>query len=219
MRLRIAHRIPEDQFVSTSTNSFIANWLKNREIVLDSLLRNLDGMAYCCLSDDKWTMVFVSEGCTKLTGYYTKDLLDNGKISYEELILTEDRQFVRDSIKSATANRERFSIEYRIKTLEGNIRWVLERGTGIFNEMGILEALDGFVQDITARKNSEYDLKQAEKRYRSIFENTVEGIFQTSPEGRYLNANPALARIYGYESAEDMVASLNNIEKQLYVNP
>jgi diguanylate cyclase (GGDEF)-like protein/PAS domain S-box-containing protein len=219
MRLRIAPRIPEDQFVSTSANSFIVNWLKNREIVLDSLLRNLDGMAYCCLSDEHWTLIFVSEGCTRLTGYYTKDLLDNGKISYEELILPEDRQFVRESINTATANHERFSVEYRIKTLDGNIRWVLERGTGIFNEMGMLEALEGFVQDITVRKNSEYELQQAEKRYRSIFENTVEGIFQTSPEGRYLNANPSLARIYGYESAEDLVSSLNNIEKQLYVNP
>jgi diguanylate cyclase (GGDEF)-like protein/PAS domain S-box-containing protein len=54
--------------------------------------------------------------------------------------------------------------------------------------------------------------------YRSIFENAVEGIFQTSPEGRYLCANPALARIYGYDSPEDLMAHLTDISQQLYVH-
>src|SRR5690349_19054050 len=55
--------------------------------------------------------------------------------------------------------------------------------------------------------------------YRSIFENAVEGIFQTTPNGYYIDVNPALARIYGYESAEELINSVTNIERQLYVNP
>ncbi|MEH2056256.1 MAG: ATP-binding protein [Nostoc sp.] len=61
-------------------------------------------------------------------------------------------------------------------------------------------------------------LKVAEAKYRSIFENAVEGIFQSSPNGRYITANPALARIYGYSLVEDVTANFTDIE-QLYVDP
>ncbi|MHC5594735.1 MAG: PAS domain-containing sensor histidine kinase [Nostoc sp.] len=61
-------------------------------------------------------------------------------------------------------------------------------------------------------------LKVAEAKYRSIFENAVEGIFQSSPDGRYITANPALARIYGYSLAEEVTANFTDIE-QLYVDP
>ena len=73
--------------------------------------------------------------------------------------------------------------------------------------------------DITDRKRTEEALRQAEQDYRSIFENAVEGIFRTTPDGYYLRANPALARIYGYESAELLVNSLTNIAGQLYLDP
>src|SRR5690606_30143022 len=64
--------------------------------------------------------------------------------------------------------------------------------------------LDKVQEEMTSREQVVEALRQAEEKYRSIFENAVEGIFQTSPEGRYLNANPALARIYGYESVEEL---------------
>jgi PAS domain S-box-containing protein len=72
--------------------------------------------------------------------------------------------------------------------------------------------------DITQRKVAEEALRQAEAKYRNIFENIVEGIFQTTPDGRYISANPALARIYGYISPEEMITSLTSIQQQLYVN-
>ncbi|MGD9633377.1 MAG: ATP-binding protein [Pirellulales bacterium] len=56
-------------------------------------------------------------------------------------------------------------------------------------------------------------------KYRRFFENAVEGIFQTTEEGKYLAANPALARIYGYETVEDMQAGIQNIAAELYVDP
>lgn len=59
----------------------------------------------------------------------------------------------------------------------------------------------------------------AEQRYRTIFENAIEGIYQSSPEGHYLTANPALARIYGYETPEDLMASVTDISRQVYVSP
>jgi len=75
--------------------------------------------------------------------------------------------------------------------------------------------LRGFVKvmrDITERN-------EAEEKYRSIFENAVDGIFQTSPDGRILTANPAAARILGYESPEELLASIFDIGRQLYVDP
>lgn len=62
-------------------------------------------------------------------------------------------------------------------------------------------------------------LRRAEQKYRSIFENATEGIFQTTPDGHYLSANPALARMYGYDSSEELLAALTDISRQLYVQP
>jgi len=59
----------------------------------------------------------------------------------------------------------------------------------------------------------------AQEKYRSIFDNSVSGIFQTSPEGRYLNVNPALARIYGYGSADELMSRISDIARLLYVDP
>ncbi|MBD2463366.1 PAS domain S-box protein [Oscillatoria sp. FACHB-1407] len=73
--------------------------------------------------------------------------------------------------------------------------------------------------DITERHRAEQALREAEEKYRSIFENAIEGIFQTTPDGYYLSANPALAKIYGYDSPEELVANLTSVQQQLYVDP
>jgi len=73
--------------------------------------------------------------------------------------------------------------------------------------------------DVTERQQALKALQRAEEKYRMIFENAVEGIFQTTPEGRYLSANPALARIYGYDSPDQLVNQLTNVEADLYVDP
>jgi sigma-B regulation protein RsbU (phosphoserine phosphatase) len=62
-------------------------------------------------------------------------------------------------------------------------------------------------------------LRRAEQKYRSIFENATEGIFQTTPDGKYLSANPALARMYGYASPAELLSALTDISRQLYVQP
>jgi PAS domain S-box-containing protein len=67
------------------------------------------------------------------------------------------------------------------------------------------------------RRITEKTLQSSEEKYRSIFENAVEGMFQATPEGHFISVNPAMARIYGYESPEEMVASINNIGRQLHV--
>ncbi|HSI94701.1 MAG TPA: EAL domain-containing protein [Methylophilaceae bacterium] len=193
--------------------------LEDRERMLDSLLDNLEGMVYCCLYDENWTMVFISQGGLGLTGYAPSDMLYNKRISYEQITHPADRTWVRSRFAEVSAKGKAFEAEYRIVHADGGIRWVLERGLPLFNESGEVEALEGFIQDITLRKRSEEVALEAEERYRSIFENAIEGIYQTTPSGTYLNFNPALARIYGYDSIDDLIHGISDIQKQLYVEP
>jgi two-component system cell cycle sensor histidine kinase/response regulator CckA len=72
--------------------------------------------------------------------------------------------------------------------------------------------------DITERKKEEEALRESEEKYREIFENAVEGIYQTTPEGQYLNANPAIARILGYESPAELMAAISDVGRQIYVD-
>jgi len=85
------------------------------------------------------------------------------------------------------------------------------------DEIGVLARTFNLMTD--ALQRSMADLKHSEEQYRGIFENVVEGLYQSSLDGRFLKANPALARILGYESPEDLIASLIDIRHQFYVNP
>ena len=76
-----------------------------------------------------------------------------------------------------------------------------------------------FGKDITERKRTEEALRESEEKYRNIFEKSVEGIYQVSPEGRLINANSAAARILGYESPEELISSFTDIGHQMYAYP
>lgn len=75
------------------------------------------------------------------------------------------------------------------------------------------------IRNISEQKRAEAALRIAEQNYRGIFENALEGIFQSTPSGSFIRINPAMARIYGYDSPQDMIDSVNNIEQQIYVYP
>ncbi|MEM6435595.1 MAG: EAL domain-containing protein [Cyanobacteria bacterium P01_D01_bin.115] len=87
------------------------------------------------------------------------------------------------------------------------------------SEVNLLRVAAHAVAIATERFQAEISLRQAETKYRSIFENAVEGIFQTTPSGRYLTVNPMLAKIYGYASPQELITSLTDIGQQLYVEP
>ena len=187
--------------------------------MLHTLLGNLDGMAYRCRDDEHWTMEFVSQGCLRLTGYQPEDLLLNRRVSYQEITHGEDRERVNGVIRAAVISRKSYVVEYRLRRADGEVRWVSERGVGLYREHGTLVALEGIVFDITARKEAEIASRETERRYQSLFDNALEGIFRTTVDGRYLDVNPALARIYGYASPQELIESLSDIRSQLYVQP
>jgi len=187
--------------------------------MLHTLIANIDGVVYRCLNDSNWTMEFVSDGCFAVTGYNPEELLFNNKISFEQLIHPEDRLRVRTACEAALSQGRRFEAEYRIIHRSGTERWVWERGTALYAPDGRVVALEGIIQDISARESTYRALRNAERRYRSLFDNAIEGIFRTSPDGRYLDANPALARIYGFDSPLELMNSLSDIGAQLYTDP
>lgn len=77
---------------------------------------------------------------------------------------------------------------------------------------------DGLRRELAAARQRVLALEEKEKRYRNIFENAAEGIFQISPDGRFLLANPAMARMLGYTSPEDLLQSVTNIRREFYVH-
>ncbi|MFP4300118.1 MAG: PAS domain S-box protein [Spirulinaceae cyanobacterium] len=92
-------------------------------------------------------------------------------------------------------------------------------GTPIYNAQGEVQSAIAAFQDITDRKLAENNLRDAEQKYRGIFENAFEGIFQTTPDGHYISANQALAAIYGYNSPTELLQERNDLNSQLYVDP
>lgn len=189
----------------------------NLERVLHTLIDNLDGMVFRGLFDSRWTMVFVSAGCHSLTGYTAEQLVRNQKISYFDITYLQDREPVRAILERAVSDRSRYVVEYRIVRADGQIRWVSESGAVVVDEQGEL-VIEGFIDDITTQVESREAHAVAIARYRSIFEHSTEGIFQTTADGHYIDANPALARIYGYDNPAEMILAFHDIGRQLYVD-
>ncbi len=78
----------------------------NKNCKLSSLIENMSGMGYACLNDGDWTMLYVSGGCKGLTGYEANDLLENNRLSYNDLIHPEDRERIWDMVQDAVAKKE-----------------------------------------------------------------------------------------------------------------
>ena len=123
------------------------------------LLSHLPGLAYRCKYDPSWTMLFVSDGCLKLTGYLPEALLLNRDLSYSDVIAPEYRDLLANEWIKILHTQEFFKFEYEIITAQNERRWVLELGQGIFGKSGEVEALEGIILDISDRKNSEKILK------------------------------------------------------------
>lgn len=83
----------------------------------------------------------------------------------------------------------------------------------------VRKALEQLYDEVIERKLAEQDLRATEQKYRSVVENAVEGIYRSTPDGKYLDANPALARMYGFSSPQEMLADVASIEREIYVDP
>jgi PAS domain S-box-containing protein len=188
-------------------------------ILLDIIMPDMDGFEVCekLKSDEKLCeipVVFI----TALKGDKQSRIraLEVGAEAFlakpvDEYELTAQ---IRAMLKINQANFEKKNEKERLAGL------VEERTLELIGSQKVtLSLLDDLHKENDARKKSEDALSESEKKYRKIFENAQEGIFQTNIDGSYLSVNPALAKMYGFDSPEELINSRMDISKDAYADP
>lgn len=181
--------------------------LREKERALSTLMSNLPGLAYRCRNDTHRTMEFLSEGCLALTGFAPSELLGNSGKAYAGIIHPEDRQRVWEEVQRALAEHSRFQLVYRILHKENTEKWVWEQGLGVFSAGGELQALEGFVIDISERRGANEALRISEERFRAVWEHSIDGMRLTDAEGRIIAVNQAFCQLVK-EPREKLVGQL-----------
>ncbi len=182
--------------------------LRESERKLSTLMANLPGMAYRCLADEAWTMQFVSEGCTVLTGYNSEELVGNRVVSYNEIVHPDDRRRVHAEIEQALADGSVFQLEYRIVSADGQERWVWERGRSVSGLHGQADVLEGFILDISERKKAEAALRFTQ----FAVDRASDSAFWVGSDGRFVYVNDAVCRSLGYSRDELLTMRVGEID-------
>jgi diguanylate cyclase (GGDEF)-like protein/PAS domain S-box-containing protein len=169
------------------------------------------------IADHEGAILWVNRAFTTMTGYLQEEAL--GK-NLRHLMSGEQPEAFYAMLWSTISSG---------KVWKGEIVNRRKDGTTYPEEMTITPVTQDFgyathayfiaiKQDITERKQIEKALRQAEEKYRAIFEDAVVGMFQSTPEGRYSNVNPAMAHMLGYDSPQELIASITDIAHQVYVD-
>ncbi|MDY6764352.1 MAG: PAS domain-containing protein [Halobacteria archaeon] len=184
--------------------------LQERERMFSTLISNLPGMVYRCRNEPEWPMEFVSEGCLELTGYRPSELESDEILWGSDITHPDDRGNMWDEIQSALKRNERFEVTYRIHTKDGEEKWVWEQGQGVYSPDGSVEALEGFITDITDMKLMEDKLREREEEVReerdrlsALFENIPDPVVNYEYEGgepMVRRVNSAFEEVFGYDS-------------------
>jgi PAS domain S-box-containing protein len=174
------------------------------EEFLRRLLRHLPGMAYRSRTDPSWTMEFVSHGCRALTGFAAEDLIDDAVVAYGDLIHPDDRHAVRAAVDDAILRGGPFQLTYRIRRVDGQERRVWEQGSPVLDERGHVQALEGFIADITEQTELAARSALREGQFRALVEQSLVGVYLVRG-GRFAYANPRLGDIFGY-GVEELLA-------------
>jgi PAS domain S-box-containing protein len=132
--------------------------LRETERQVSTMIDNLPGVAYRCKADANWTMKFISKNTFELTGYASDDFLDNKKLSFNDVIFAEDRDFVKNTLQTAILENRPFQLEYRIVTKSKKLKWVWEQGRQVEIQGLDEKLLEGLIIDITERKRNEIRL-------------------------------------------------------------
>ncbi|MBN2558549.1 MAG: PAS domain S-box protein [Clostridia bacterium] len=131
------------------------------------LLSNIPGFAYRCKPDREWTMEALSDSFTEMTGYDTDELIGNKAASFNDLIIEEYRDPIWDEWNICLAEGRPYIGEYRMRRKDGSEIWVWEHGSAVYGPGGVeVEALEGFIMDITDMKKLEQENLQMEQLIR-----------------------------------------------------
>lgn len=167
---------------------------------LTSLIENLPGTVYRCRNDRNWTTEFVSESVFQLSGYPAADFMEHRR-ELGQLIHPQDQRRVWEEAQTALRERRRYEVRYRIITASGAEKWVWEQGAGVFDAGGTLQALEGFVLDITERKHAEEALHESEERLRLAVIGGGVGLWEWEVATGNLTWNDQLKAIFGLSAS------------------
>lgn len=173
---------------------------KNR--FLETLIDNLPGMVYRCKNDPEWTMEYIGGKCREMTGYTPDDFKDNRTLSFNDVIDPAYREKLWDSWQKKIREKTPLIEEYPILNKDGSLRWCWEHGRGIFDKKGNLLALEGFIADISQRKQTEEALRQSEEKIRTTLISIGDAVIVTDTEGKITLMNPVAEKLTGWNLAE-----------------
>jgi len=134
--------------------------LTEHERRLTEIVENLNGIVYRCQNDESWTISYLSPGVKILTGYEPEELMGNNSVMYKNIVHPDDWDLVSKTVLASTNSDPKFRLEYRIRTKDGKEKWVLEQGIVLENEEDELTHLEGYIFDITDRKNMELEITE-----------------------------------------------------------
>jgi len=183
------------------------------------LAKNLPGVVYLCRNDNRYTMMYLNDAVESLTGHPQQDFLED-RISFIDLYHPDEAAGIFAAVDAAIARREPFRITYRLRHRDGTWRWIEEFGTGVYRD-DTLVMLEGFLHDVTERKQYEQQLYEArealerrveertnaltvanerlrdeERRLQSILDNTTAVVYVKDADGRYVLINSQFARLF-----------------------
>ena len=176
--------------------------LRESERMFATLVGNLPGFVYRCRNDRNWTMEYISDGCQQITGYAPEDFIGNRKLAFNDIIQADYQDKLWNQWQEQLAGRKTFEDEYTILTAGGEVRWLWERGQGVFGDDGSLLFLEGFITDITQRRHMETALRESEKKYRLIAENTADTITVLDLDLKFTYVSHAIFKLRGYTVEE-----------------
>ncbi|MCX8057659.1 MAG: PAS domain S-box protein, partial [Ignavibacteria bacterium] len=176
---------------------------------LTTLINNLPGFIYRCWNDKNWTMEYITHQVEEITGYKVDDLLYNKNLSFNEIIHPDYQEFLWNKWQDILPKREVFEFEYPIITKSGEIKWVWERGRGVYDENGNVICLEGFIMDVTDKVLFRQKLVENTEKLKLLVEGTPYFFFYTHDvDGRITYISPSVERITGY-IVEDWLGNRN----------
>lgn len=176
---------------------------------LSTLINNLPGFIYRCWNDKNWTMEYLTPQVEEITGYKVEDFLFNKNLAFNDIIHPDYRDLLWNKWQELLPKKEVFEFEYPIITKSGEIRWVWERGRGIYNEKDEVICLEGFITDVTEKVLFKQQILEINEKLKLLVEGIPYFFFYTHDrEGRINYISPSVERITGYK-VEDWVGTKN----------
>ncbi len=187
---------------------------KQAEEKYQSILSDIEEFYY--ETDLRGNLTFFNDAACNIIGYTREELQGKSNRDYTTPQTAERMYRIFSSVYS-TGEKRKIN-DYEVIRKDGSRRMLEISTTLKRDEHGSPNGFRGLGRDVTDRVKAEEALRLSEERYRAIFENSLVGIFQSTPEGRYIRVNPAFARIYGFESPEDAISSVSDIGTQIFVD-